>query len=117
MLWTLREYNEIDPIILSGKEKIEIWLIERCKYFFCSTILVDEEDEVSILEVSQLIADAFQLEHGLILDETKADGQFKKTATNKKLRTYLPDFQFTPLKEAIEESVKWFIENYETART
>jgi len=95
MLWTLREYNEIDPIILS----------------------VDEEDEVSILEVSQLIADAFQLEHGLILDETKADGQFKKTATNKKLRTYLPDFQFTPLKEAIEESVKWFIENYETART
>ncbi len=32
-------------------------------------------------------------------DATKADGQFKKTASNKKLRTHLPDYQFTPMKE------------------
>lgn len=94
MLWVLRDYEEIDPIILS----------------------VDEEDEVSILEVAQTIADVFQLEGGLVLDETKSDGQFKKTASNKKLRTYLPDFKFTPFREAIEESVNWFIENYDTAR-
>jgi len=32
-------------------------------------------------------------------DTTKADGQFKKTASNAKLRTYLPDFKFTPIKK------------------
>lgn len=31
-------------------------------------------------------------------DTTKADGQFKKTASNVKLRTYLPDFKFTPIR-------------------
>ena len=46
----------------------------------------------------------------------KADGQFKKTASNQKLRTYLSDFKFTPIEEAIEHTVKWFTENYESAR-
>ena len=46
----------------------------------------------------------------------KADGQFKKTASNQKLRTHLPDFKFTPIEEAIEDTVKWFNENYEIAR-
>ena len=49
-------------------------------------------------------------------DTTKADGQFKKTASNGKLRKYLPDFQFTPFQEGVNESVKWFVDNYETAR-
>jgi GDP-L-fucose synthase len=78
--------------------------------------LVDESSEVSIGEVAKMIADAFQLEHGIVLDETKSDGQYKKTASNKKLRGYLPDFQFMPLKDAIERTVQWFNLNYNTAR-
>lgn len=77
---------------------------------------MDEASEVSIAEVAQMVADAFKLEHGIQLDTTKADGQFKKTASNEKLRRYLPDFQFTPLKEAIETTVQWFNDNYEIAR-
>lgn len=45
-------------------------------------------------------------------DSTKADGQYKKTASNAKLRKYLPDFKFTPFKKAVKESVDWFVENY-----
>ena len=47
-------------------------------------------------------------------DTSKADGQFKKTANNHKLRKYLPDFKFTPFEEAMDITVKWFLENYET---
>lgn len=77
---------------------------------------MDEADEVSIAELGQMVAEAFQLEQGVVMDTTKDDGQFKKTASNQKLRKYLPDFQFTPLKEAIKASVDWFVDNYETAR-
>ncbi|VDM47673.1 unnamed protein product [Toxocara canis] len=52
----------------------------------------------------------------LMQDKTKADGQFKKTASNAKLRKYLPDFKFTPFDVAVKESVDWFVANYETAR-
>lgn len=50
-------------------------------------------------------------------DTTKADGQFKKTASNTKLRRYLPGFRFTNIDDAIAETVGWFKANYATART
>ena len=94
MLWTLREYRETDPIILS----------------------VDEEDEVSIAAVAAAIVDAMDFTGEVVFDTSRADGQFKKTASNRKLRKYLPDFQFTPFKDALKETVEWFVANYDSAR-
>lgn len=94
MIWTLREYHEPEPIILS----------------------VGEEDEVSIADVVKMLAEAIDFKGQIIFDTTKADGQFKKTADNKKLRRYRPDFQFTPMREGIQKSVDWFVANYEAAR-
>ncbi|KAI7865777.1 hypothetical protein BDF14DRAFT_1744036 [Spinellus fusiger] len=93
-IWTLREYPEIDPIILS----------------------VGEEDEVSIKDVADAIVKAIDFQGEYTFDTSRADGQFKKTASNDKLRKYLPDFKFTPFDIAIKESVDWFLENYETCR-
>lgn len=93
-LWALREYDEVDPIILS----------------------VGEEDEVSIKEAAESIIRAFNFTGKVVYDTSKSDGQFKKTASNAKLRKFLPDFKFTPLDVAIKETVDWFVENYDTAR-
>ncbi len=93
-IWVMREYEEVDPIVLS----------------------VDEKDEVSIGDVAKLVLDAFEFKGEVKYLTEKADGQFKKTASNEKLRKYRPDFKFTPIKEAIEETAKWFRDNYETAR-
>ena len=94
MLWTLRSYDEADPIILS----------------------VGEEDEVSIGDVARAVVAAVGFEGDVVFDESAADGQFKKTASNKKLRAYLPDFKFTPMEEAMRETVDWFVENFDKAR-
>ena len=94
MLWTLRSYDEADPIILS----------------------VGEEDEVSIRDVARAVVAAVGFEGDVVFDESAADGQFKKTASNKKLRAYLPDFKFTPMEEAMRETVDWFVENFDKAR-
>jgi len=93
-VWTLRNYDSIEPIILS----------------------VDEAAEVSIKEVAEMVAEAMGFQGKVVCDTTKADGQHKKTASNAKLRTYLPDYKFKPIKEGIKKSVDWFVENYETAR-
>lgn len=94
IVWVLREYDEVEPIILS----------------------VDEEDEVSIKDAAKLITDAFDFKGDVIFDTSKADGQFKKTASNKKLRRFLPEFKFTPIEKAVKETVDWYVKNYETAR-
>lgn len=52
----------------------------------------------------------------LVFDTSAADGQYKKTASNKKLRGLLPDFKFTPLSKGIKQTVDWFVANHEAAR-
>lgn len=94
-VWVLRSYDSVEPIILS----------------------VDEKDEISIAELAQSIANAFEFKGRLEFDTTKADGQYKKTASNAKLRALRPDFEFTPFDEAIKETVQWFIANRSSART
>lgn len=94
MIWVLREYNEVSPIILS----------------------VGEEDEVSIKEAAEAVLKAMDFKGKVVMDTSKSDGQFKKTASNAKLRKYLPDFKFTPFDKAIKETCEWFAANYETAR-
>ncbi|KAA0152176.1 hypothetical protein FNF29_04043 [Cafeteria roenbergensis] len=93
-VWTLRSYEEADPIILS----------------------VDEAAEVSIRDVALMVAEGMGFEGEVVFDSSKADGQFKKTASNAKLRSYLPDYKFKSMKEGLAETCKWFIENFETAR-
>lgn len=93
-IWVLREYNEVEPIILS----------------------VGEEDEVSIKEAAEAVVEAMDFSGEVTFDSTKSDGQYKKTASNGKLRSYLPDFCFTPFKQAVKETCAWFTENYEQAR-
>ncbi|KAL1140374.1 hypothetical protein AAG570_000306 [Ranatra chinensis] len=95
IIFVLREYNNIEPIIVS----------------------VDEEDEISIEDTAKSIAEAFDYNGKIVFDTTKADGQFKKTASNKKIRQLLPpDFKFTNFKEAIKETVQWFKTNQDIAR-
>jgi len=77
MIWALREYPEIEPILLS----------------------VNVEDEISIAHAAQVIAKQMNYDSGLVFDVEQADGQFKKTANNKKLRNYLPSFRFTPFEQ------------------
>lgn len=94
MIWVLREYQEIDPIILS----------------------VSEEEEVSIKEAAEAVLEAMNFKGEVILDTTKSDGQFKKTASNAKLKKLRPDFRFTPFKQAIKETCDWYLKNYPNVR-
>ena len=93
-VWVVREYEEIEPIVLA----------------------TDEEDEVSIKDVAMMVLEAADFKGEVKFLTDKADGQFKKTASNAKLRRYLPNFKFVPTRQAIQETVQWFSDNYDQAR-
>lgn len=117
-IWVLREYESVSPIILSGKPNVEYycWFSSAKNVFFFFSCLVDESDEVSIEHVARAIAEAFNFKGRIEFDTSKADGQYKKTASNRKLRQFRPDFQFTNFEEAIANTVKWYINNQNIAR-
>ena len=90
--WILDNYEGNEPIILSTSE------------------------EISIKDVVQMIADAFEFDGQIIWMDDKPDGQFRKPSDNSKLKSLMPDYKFIPLQEGIKETVKWFDRNYETVR-
>jgi len=93
-IWVVREYKETDPIIFAP----------------------DESNEVSIKDVAMMILEAFDFKGDVKFLTDKPDGQLKKTASNAKLRRYLPQFQFTPTRQAVRETVQWYVDNYQVAR-
>jgi GDP-L-fucose synthase len=76
----------------------------------------DEESEISIGDIARLIAKKFDYLEYLEFDTKKADGQYKKTASNKKLKELLPNYKFKDFETGIDETIDWFIQNYNSCR-
>ncbi|MBT8540439.1 GDP-L-fucose synthase [Polynucleobacter paneuropaeus] len=91
-IWAINNYNEEAPII------------------FTSGI------ESSIRELVEMVARVMKFKGKIIFNEDKPDGQFRKPSDGTKLKSYLPDFKWTPLDEGIELTVDWFLTNYQTLR-
>lgn len=94
ILWVTLHYQEKESIILS----------------------VGEKDEVSIKEVGKCIAKEFEMEDKIVFDTSFSDGQYKKTADNGKLISYLPHFEFTKINNGLKKTIDWFKENYPNVR-
>jgi GDP-L-fucose synthase len=90
--WVLDNYNESEPIIFSNSV------------------------EISIEDLVDLLVKEFNFKGKVVFDKSKPDGQFRKPSDNSKLKSYLPDFEFTPIEKGLKETIKWFISNYENTR-
>lgn len=90
--FVLNEYTEPSPIILSTSE------------------------EISIADVVDILVKTFNFKGNVVFDTTKPEGQYRRPSDNSKIKSYMPDFKFTPFEDAIKETVEWFVTNYETAR-
>jgi GDP-L-fucose synthase len=90
--WVLYNYEENEPIILSTSE------------------------EVSIKDVVELIVEIMEFEGEVIWDKTKPDGQYRKPSSNAKIKKYLPDFEFTSLRDGLTETIEWFNKNHPNIR-
>ena len=90
--WVLYNYNENDPIILSTSE------------------------EISIMDIVDIIVELMNFKGHVIFDSSKPDGQFRKPSDNSKIKNYLPDFKFTPLYDGLKETIEYFEKNYTIIR-
>jgi GDP-L-fucose synthase len=90
--WVLDNYEENEPIILSTSE------------------------ETSIKEVVGIITELMNFKGEVKWNNSKPDGQFRKPSDNSKIKTYLPNFQFTPLYDGLKETIEFFERNYNIIR-
>lgn len=88
----LEKYNDIKPIILSTS------------------------NEITIEELIYTICDIFKFKKSIIFDKNKPEGQFRKPSDNSYLKSIIGDFNFTNLKDGLEETIEYFCSNYNKIR-
>lgn len=93
LMWTLLNYED-ELLILS----------------------VPEKHEVSISDVAKIIAKHMDYKNLIIYDEGYSDGQYKKTADNRRLEEMYGRYNFKNIDEGIRKTVEWFVGNYATSR-
>ena len=96
--------------------KLMTWYLLETDTTETITFAPDEDDEISIAEAAKMVAKGLDFTGEIVFDVSKSDGQYRKTASNKKLREFLPDFNFTPMDDAIRETAEWFATNYGSCR-
>jgi GDP-L-fucose synthase len=79
-------------------------------------VILSTGEEISIKDVVLLIAEIFEFRGNVHFDTTKPEGQFRKPSDNSHIRSLFPDFEFTPIKDGLRESIEWFINNYPNLR-
>jgi len=71
------------------------------------------ELEYSVMDIVNIVTKKFEIDTDkIIFDETKPRGQFKKTATSDVPK----DYEYINIEQGINETIDWFIKNYEIAR-
>ena len=79
-------------------------------------VILSTSNEMSIKNVVLMIADIFDFKGNIKFDTSKPEGQYRKPSDNSVIRQMYPDFKFTQMREGLEKSINWFIENYKIAR-
>lgn len=105
----LREFVYSDDIA-----RLSLWAIEQ--YSDETPIIFTSGIEVSIRELTEIVAKKMKFKGNLVFDSSKPDGQYRKPSDTTKLKNYLPEFRWTPLEEGIERTVDWFLFNYPNIR-
>jgi GDP-L-fucose synthase len=91
-LWVLENYKESEPIILSTSE------------------------EISIKNLVEMIVEIMNFKGDIIFDSSKPDGQYRKPSDNSKIKSYVPDFKFTPIFEGLKDTIDYFENHYNLIR-
>ena len=94
-------------------------IMELLEKITCENIIISPNEEYSISDVSTLIAKEFDYDN-IIYNDNYSDGQFKKTANNKKMISYISEkntvFEFRNIQEGIKTTVDFFKKNIDKCR-
>ena len=94
--------------------KIILWLAEN--YDGEEPVNIGNPEQVSIWELAQIISEEVGYKGVYGFDKSMPDGQLKKPSSNEKLRKLGWNGEYTPLREGLRETIKFFEENYPNIR-
>jgi GDP-L-fucose synthase len=111
MIWgdgaPLREYTYAKDLA-----RIYMWALHQ--YDHAQVLNIGTTEENSVRDIAFMIADNMGVNRARIFfDSTKPGGIFRKSTDNSRFLA-LSNFKYTPFREGLEKTIRWFCETYET---
>ncbi len=94
--------------------KIVQWVLEN--YDSPEPFIISPDEEVCIATIAQKIA-SIMGHKGFIVYNGERDGIIRKPSDSSKLKSLLPDFEFTAIDDGLRKSIEWFNENVKKDNT
>jgi GDP-L-fucose synthase len=73
-------------------------------------------EETTIKTITEKIHGFMSMKGEIVSDISKSDGCMRKTVSNERFNSIFPHFKYTTIDEGLEQTIKWFTENYDTCR-
>lgn len=80
------------------------------------SLIVSNSQQITISECVEKITNIVGFKGKIIYDNTKPDGQYRKPTDISRFKEILPDFKFSNFDESLEETIDWFVNNYNILR-
>ena len=80
-------------------------------------IIVSGRAENSIRDIVETMKDVSGFEGEIIWDPSSPNGQRSRPSSKERIDKLLPDFQYTPVREGLEQVWNWLTKNYPNIRT
>lgn len=113
VLWgsgrALREFTYSQDIA-----KASLFLLEN--YDKKEPINIGNTNEYSIKYIAETISELLDYNGEIIWNKNMPEGQFKKPSSNKNFLKIYPNFDYTSIKDGLEKTCNWFVENYPNVR-
>ena len=94
--------------------KILLWMAE-C-YSEEEPLNVGNTEEVSILSLVEKVSDMLEFNGEIVWDELMPEGQHRKPSSNSNFLNIHGRFDYLEIKDGLELTVKWFLNNYPNIR-
>lgn len=107
---SLREFVFVEDLPKITQELMKLDLLPY------DSVIISNSKEISIQYCVDLIARYMNFQGKIVFDKTKPNGQSRKPTNNIRLKTLLPNFEFTPFEEGLQNTIDWFINHYDSAR-
>ena len=79
-------------------------------------IILSPSIEISIEDIVGIITKIMKFNNRVVFNKERPDGQFRKPSDNSYLKSIIGDFNFTPIEDGLEETIEFFLKNYDKLR-
>jgi len=86
------------------------------KYQETAPVIISTSNETSIKQVVTMITSILNFKGKIIWNTDKPEGQFRKPTDTSKMKSIIKNYKFIKFEKGLEETIKYFVSNYNSIR-